>query len=139
MHARFVAWFFWGFLNWFVPLFLIVSAIFTCSISQLFGAICAGVLGVTYLCSTLTWLIVGAVWRFNKDGQFASGSLLPDGKTEEEWHKIVVAEGSPYQVHSGRFMKYFYVIILVILGLNCVLTSIGCVISICFFTEKRLD
>ena len=98
IHARFVAWFFWGFLNWFGPLFLIVSAILTCSINQLFGIICAGVIGITYLCSTLAWLIVGAVWRFNTDGHFASGTLLPDGKTEEEWSKVIVAEGSAYQV-----------------------------------------
>ena len=30
IHARFIAWFFWGFLNWFAPLFIVACAIMSC-------------------------------------------------------------------------------------------------------------
>ena len=96
IHSRFIAWFFWGFLNWFAPIFIIVSAIITCSISQVFGLICTGILAILTACSAVAWFIVGAIWRFNLDGQYASGSLIPEGKTEDEWFKVISAEGSPY-------------------------------------------
>jgi len=68
IHARFVTWFVWGFINWFTPLFMVALGIMTCAISQYLGIVVVGIFGIASACSSLAWFIVGAVWRFNLDG-----------------------------------------------------------------------
>ena len=64
-------------------------------------------------CSLLAWFITGILWRWSSDTQFAVGSLVPSGKTDEEWKGITTADASLYQVKSGNFMYYYYLISLI--------------------------
>lgn len=139
IHARFVSWFLWGFINWFAPLFIVLLAVLTCSINQIFGAIAVSALSLASACSATAWFIVGAVWRFNLDGQYASGTLIPSGKTPEEWNQTIIEQGSHYQVNSGRFMKYFYMICFILVSLNCIITSLGCCVTVFCLTEKQMN
>mmetsp|Transcript_23076 Transcript_23076/g.30711 ORF Transcript_23076/g.30711 Transcript_23076/m.30711 type:complete len:127 (-) Transcript_23076:370-750(-) len=68
IHSRFTAWFFWGFINWFAPLFIVTCAVLTCSINQFCGLVTISALSLASACSATAWFIVGAIWRFNKDG-----------------------------------------------------------------------
>eukprot|EP00354_Favella_ehrenbergii_P000068 CAMPEP_0170463680 /NCGR_PEP_ID=MMETSP0123-20130129/8700_1 /TAXON_ID=182087 /ORGANISM="Favella ehrenbergii, Strain Fehren 1" /LENGTH=71 /DNA_ID=CAMNT_0010729171 /DNA_START=464 /DNA_END=679 /DNA_ORIENTATION=+ len=69
---------------------------------------------------------MGIAWRFNYDGMFSSGTLVPAGTSELDWEAQITAEGSAYQVRSGSLMKSFFVTLLVIFCLNCVFACLTC-------------
>lgn len=85
------------------------------------------------ICSSLFWLIMGLVWRFDDYGKFAAGALVPNGISEEEWDVKTHEPDSLYQTNSGMFMKIYYIFSLVMLllpimiccGMCCVMCITG--------------
>ena len=114
MHARLVSWFTWGFYNFVLPIAVLPFVACCLCSSPAAGLMCYGCTTMSCACSMLAWFITGIIWRFSTDGQFAVGTLVPSGKTAEEWSNITKAEGSLFQVKSGNFMYYYYLIVLIL-------------------------
>ena len=114
MHARLVSWFTWGFYNLAVPIAMVPFV--ACCLYQIpfVGLMCYATTMLSCACSSLAWFITGIIWRWSTDGQFAVGTLVPSGKTAEEWSDITKAPGSLFQVSSGNFMYYYYLIVLIL-------------------------
>ena len=115
MHGRLVAWFTWGFYQFILPIALlpIVACLLICG-GPVAGLFCYAATMLSCGCSVMAWFITGIIWRWSTDGQFAVGTLIPSGKTADEWSTITKAEGSLYQVKSGNFMAYYYLTILIL-------------------------
>ena len=125
VHSRFEAWFLWGFVNEFVVPIVLLLAYLTFKVDQIFGTLGVGITGCWGSMSILAWFIIGLVWRFTADGDFASGTRIPSGSNEKEWMEKVNAEGSLFQTKSGVFMKYFYIVSISVTVLVLVLSLIG--------------
>jgi len=65
--------------------------------------------------------IAGLVWRLRTSGRFASGDIMPEDVTEEQWYQEITSDepSNYYQYSSGRFIWILLVISWVILGLCC--------------------
>jgi len=126
IHARFTTWFAWGFINWLVPPMVVLISYVSWRTSSRCGTVSIAITGCWGTCSFLIWFIMGIAWRFNYDGMFSSGTLVPAGTSELDWEAQITAEGSAYQVRSGSLMKSFFVTLLVIFCLNCVFACLTC-------------
>ena len=69
-------------------------------ISKLIGAIQA--------IGSLVWLIAGAIFRWGFVGKVCSGDFVSDG----DIHKV------PYAAATGKFMKYYLMVVLGIFGIG---------------------
>jgi len=79
IHARFVTFFTWGFLNTALCCgFCCTGVLMSRCVPALVG--CCFALSSCTQCSSTIWYIMGLVWRLNAAGKFASGDEL----TEEE-------------------------------------------------------
>ena len=114
MHARLVSWFTWGFFNYVVAIAILPFVVCCLYKSPSVGLMCYATTMMSCSCSGLAWFISGIIWRWSTDGQFAVGALVPSGKTAEEWSNITKAEGSLFQVKSGNFMYYYYLLVLIL-------------------------
>ena len=85
IHKRFVSWFAWGFFNWFIPPAVILIAYFSYKVNAVCGMVGLVISGCWGACSIVTWMILGAAWRFSHDGEFGSGRLVPEGVHPEVW------------------------------------------------------
>ena len=97
MHARLVAWFTWGFWNNLVPIMTsIVVGILYKTCNATFASVFWATMGCLTCCSSLGWFVTGIIWRWSSDAQFAVGTLVPSGKTPEEWKAVTEADNSLY-------------------------------------------
>ena len=132
IHARYVTWFFWGFIQTLViPCGGGILTGLAMLINPSLGAGFSGLAGCANACGTLAWWITGIVWRFRSDGAFAAGDDVPEGKTIEEWETEITLDGSLYQYKSGKFMFFYYVICWAIIGGGCVGSILASICS-CF-------
>ena len=77
VHANFVSWFLWGFLQAVLPLASALCFFFPPAALCMVGSL---------QCSGFVWWIMGMVYRFSTAGQYASGDMMPAvGYTEETW------------------------------------------------------
>ena len=129
VHDRFVTWFYWAFMN-----AALCGGFVCCAACMLLCAegcvpVCLGLAGCTQ-CSTLIWYFVGIVWRFNEVGRFATGNIVPENMTEEDWEKFLddpKAAGNFFQRSSGNFMYSYFMITWILMGTMC---CCGCVLAI---------
>ena len=119
MHGRLVAWFTWGFWNCMTPIILAICLHFTAKVLPAVSEICRVGVMLGTCCSSVGWFITGIMWRWSSDAQFAVGTLVPSGKSAEEWKTITTADKSLYQVKSGDFMYYYYLIVLLAIPSLC--------------------
>ena len=96
VHARFVKWFVWGFLIYFMAITSALLVQLGVKISKACGSACCFVLTCGNCCSILAWYMVGIVWRFNHNGMYASGDIVPVNKTDKEWRQELYKESSLY-------------------------------------------
>ncbi len=129
VHSNFVMWFLWGFIQQMV----------TC-VGPLLGALCmlihpslgSAVMGLMSCgagCGGLAWYITGLVFRCRQSGNFASGDIMPDNVTEEQWMDAMNADGNLYQYASGNFMWTFYVIGWIMMGVSCGCSCLGAIVT----------
>ena len=85
IHARYVSWFLWGFISIWAPCGLGVLVVIGFCIHSILGFALCGAAVCGMCCSSLFWLAMGLVWRFDDYGKFAAGALIPSGVSEEEW------------------------------------------------------
>ena len=60
-------------------------------------------------CNAGIWWITGLVWRLQTSSVYASGEIVPDGKTENDWIETITAPGSNFQYESGMMVRRYYV------------------------------
>lgn len=138
IHGRFVSWFVWGFWMQIAPIGLLAIT-FSVSCCSAVGATILGIVLYTGLtCSMLAWWICGIVWRFRTDGKFAAGDLPLAGQDELAWKEAIRADGSLYQVNSGNFLYYYYVITWVMMGLGLVV-AVVIPVAICCCMAKAAE
>lgn len=126
IHARYVTWFMWGFITIFAPFAMGALVSLGSLIHSVLGMVLSFSLGCGICWSTLFWLIMGAVWRFDDYGKFAAGALVPSGTSEDDWHAKTHEPDSLYQTGSGMFMKIYYVVLLVLLLLPIAICCVMC-------------
>lgn len=131
IHARFIAWFTWGFIMLLpVPLISIASI---CIMDKLCGpgvaAWCAAINSCGGCLTTMAWWTYGIVLRWSATGAFASGDIIMEGDSYIEWHDKITEEGSLFQVSSGRFIAIFYFISWGLLATCC----FGSLLVCCYF------
>ena len=98
IHARFIIWFTWGFMQSLVaPLASVIIIGLGSIIHPSLGACCSGLLGCGMSCGGLAWWITGIVWRFRSDGSYATGDIVPEGKSIDEWETEISIDGSLFQ------------------------------------------
>ena len=115
IHARFVTFFTWGFLNTALCCgFCCTGVLMSRCVPALVG--CCFALSSCTQCSSTIWYIMGLVWRLNEAGKFASG----DNLTEEELTAEQEADSTLYQLKSGNFMWTYFVISWIMMGTSCV-------------------
>ena len=86
IHARFVVWFLWGFLQTVaVPIGSAIVIGLAFLINEGLGKCCGGLSVLGMCCGSAAWWITGIVWRFRSEGAFAAGDMVPEGKTIEDW------------------------------------------------------
>ena len=107
-------------------------------ISPSLGSCIGPLVGCGAGCGGLAWWIAGIVWRFRSDGAYAAGDVLPNGKELEAWQTEIEAEGSLFQVKSGKFMFIFYVITWSSMGLCCLCMLVGSIYA-CVAGPKSID
>ena len=115
MAKRFRIWFEAGFIICTLSLLysLLVWA-FLLSRKQCFAKIAHLSVIVTTIFSTV-WVCVGAAWRFGRQGRVCSGQYVDSD-----------AEGIPYQWHSGRFMEYYVIGMLVLYAIMIYCAFVVC-------------
>ena len=134
VHTTFVNWFVWGFWTCVspclaIPLFCIVGCLGMQTVLSGLG----GLLSCGVGCSTLFWIIFGAVWRFGSMGSACTRDALTPidaaaGQTAEAYAAQVEQESAAWglQAKSGAFMKTWLIINFVIMGLKL----LGCIAAI---------
>ncbi len=127
IHARFITWFLWGFITALMPIALVLLFLAATVINPNLGTCVSAMNACAFGCSSLAWWITGIVWRFRSDGAFASGDIVPKGKTLEEWTDIVSDGDSLYQYKSGNFMAIYYFICFGLVATSCGCTIIGAI------------
>ena len=87
-------------------------------------------------CSTISWFLLGFLWRYSRGGRIASGDKLMKvaGVTDEEWNnsKKQIAEADGYQLNSGRFMSTYLLLVLSILLMSCGAGAVFAVVHFCW-------
>ena len=128
IHARFVTWFLWGFIQ---TLVLPLSATILVGLGMLIhpslGSFCSGLLGCGMSCGGLAWWITGIVWRFRSDGAYATGDVVPEGKDLDAWEAEISADDSLFQYKSGKFMFIYYVICWSMMACGCLTSLCGAI------------
>ena len=76
VHANFVRWFLWGFLQAVLPLASALCFFIPPAAVCMFGSL---------QCSGFVWWIMGMVYRFSEAGKYASGDMMPVGYNEDAW------------------------------------------------------
>ena len=98
IHARFITWFMWGFMQSVVaPIAALVLVGLGSLLHPSLGACCSGLTGCGMSCGGIAWWITGIVWRFRSDGSYAAGDIVPEGKGIDEWETEISADGSLFQ------------------------------------------
>ena len=122
---RFRVWFEWGFIyNCVAFLQICMSVVESAAedrkIKEAIGKVIyvsRGILCIASLCHTIT----GAIFRWSHSGKVCSGDYVPEEIFETLGHF------PPYQFSSGRFMKVYLILLLVIWGLSfCCLCPFAC-------------
>ena len=137
MHAVFELWFTWGF--W-AKITLIAALLLGVGVyksgHENAGKIVLFLSSGLYAAQGIVWLGLGAVWRYSKAGQVASGDELArrTGISDELWAQQVEAAklSNGYQVSGGRFINIYlmimtFVVIFTIIGfiVGCLYLSFG--------------
>ena len=104
-----------------IPFATIGLAILLFFVNPFVGMTCWTVTNCITGCSTLAWFITGIIWRWSSDTKYAVGVTPTGGKSLEEWKQVTKAQDSLFQVKSGNFMYYYYMIwfVFVCIGLCC--------------------
>ena len=134
VHARFVTWFTWGFLNTMLCCTFCCGAVLISRVAQSLVGCCFCLMACTN-CSGFVWYIMGLVWRLNKAGRFASGDILPYGVPDWPTYEAAI-EATPedqmlLQLQSGQFMWVYFVISWVLMGTACVCGCIAPCLAAC--------
>ena len=87
-------------------------------------------------CGGLFWWIYGMVWRFKPYGKFASGDVVPETFSGEDYKDVFIASyPDTNQYSSGNFMYIYYLIGWICLGVSCGCAILGaivtCIIAAC--------
>ena len=124
VHGRFLTWFGSGFLLSLTPLPIAITTLALHIMHAKLGKCVGGLSVCTVGCGFTAWWILGLFWRFSELGMYSSGEKpyqysTGDGKetnTLIEW-SYMGSEASNdseindlFQLRSGRFMKYFYIV-----------------------------
>ena len=96
IHALFVMWFLWVFIQCWAPCAAGVFIFIFNTISPTCGKVCGCMLNCAVGCSGLAVWVSGLIWRFGSKGQYSVGDIPEEGKSMEEWELYVRADGSIY-------------------------------------------
>ena len=111
MHKIFVFWFKWGYWASIITLVPVVLVAVTAYFNRKWANIGGAISGCLYILNLLTWLVLGAIWRYSYGGAVASGDKLQreDDVDDDTWKAQLeqAAIDSGYQYNSGYFMKVY--------------------------------
>ena len=129
-HGRYVRWFKWGLVLHTIP---IATLILLRLVPQnWFQYALTGFLSCVSGSLLLSWWVLGLLWRFSTAGSFAAGNQSP-APNNAELIDDEAAETFPFQVRSGRFMLWYYVLSIGTLALSLLLSlALTLFLTCCF-------
>ena len=130
VHSKFMAWFIWGLISVVCAMLIEIWKWYGVK-TEAMRTIKNGENCMNCLCLNLVvWFAMGLAFRFVDSGKYASGDIVPVGKSEEEWLEEIKVDGSPFQVESGKFIFIFSMIILGIVLVSLTIFTVLCLYAL---------
>ena len=127
IHARFVSWFLVGFILALGPCVAAPIIATAERINETLMEVFAAFFSCCIGCGGIAWWIVGFFWRFSASGCYASGSEL-----SKDMRMALEDQETLYQIHSGKFMLFYYIAVLSVLGFIIISTFVTQIVFNCW-------